>query len=222
MRSMSDPGVPSIIRGMNDVLRAEGYSLIVCSADGDAGMVEREAELQLSRQVDLLFFHLQGETVSSLGSLNTDAIPVIYVEQQPSESQGYCIGLRELLVGQMAASHLIQSGASRIAYLRGPRTAAADERFAGFSAGHARSGHGHPAGMDCGRRARGGTVPERTGIRGKVVRGTCDSRWSNRLHGPHGSGHLRCGAEQEVADSGAGAGDRVRETKKTSARCEAH
>jgi LacI family transcriptional regulator len=130
--TLSDPGVALMVRGINEVFRPAGYSLVLSSVDGDAEVEEREAELHLSRQVDALIVCPRSDAADTPQVLKSTTVPLIYAGPPPPRVAGLSIGLREPEVGQIAAEHLLERRCKRIAYLRGPRTAVADQRFSGF------------------------------------------------------------------------------------------
>lgn len=130
--TLADPAVALIVRGMNEVFRSANYGLVISSADGDGEMEEKETELHLSRQVDALIICPRSDASDVPPILKTTTAPVIYVGPCPPRIPGPSVGLREDAVGQIAAEHLLERRCRRIAYLRGPRTAVADQRFAGF------------------------------------------------------------------------------------------
>ena len=121
-----------IVRGINEVFRPANYSLVISSADGDAEIEEDEVELHLARQVDALVIVPRSEASEMPQVLKTTTVPVIYAGAPPPRFVGLSVGLREREVGEMAAQHLLKRRCKRIAYLRGPRTPVADQRFGGF------------------------------------------------------------------------------------------
>jgi LacI family transcriptional regulator len=130
--TLTDPGIALMVRGINEVFRLSGYSLVLSSVDGDAEVEEREAELHLSRQVDALILCPRSDASDIPQVMKTTTVPVIYAGLIPSRVSGLSVGLREREVGQVAVEHLLERRCKRIAYLRGPRTAVADQRFAGI------------------------------------------------------------------------------------------
>jgi LacI family transcriptional regulator len=130
--SLTDPAVAFIVRGINEVFRRAEYSLVISAVDGDAEVEERELELHLSRQVDALIV-LPGSDASNIPqTLTTTTTPVVYVGPCPPRVSRPSVTLREDEVGRIAVEHLVKRRCKRFAYLRGPRTAVADQRFAGF------------------------------------------------------------------------------------------
>src|ERR1700753_4113824 len=117
-RSLQAPFVTVLAEAMNEVFRAEGYSLIVASADGDAENEERETELHLSRQVDALLFCVREDASDLPVALKETATPVVLIGHRPAQINALSVGLRENEVGSLAASYLLERRSRRIAYLR--------------------------------------------------------------------------------------------------------
>jgi LacI family transcriptional regulator len=130
--TLSDPSFAQMVRGINQIVRPEKYSLVISSVDGDAETEEREAELHLSRQVDALIVCPRSDASDSPQVLKATTVPVIYAGVCPPRVAGSSVALRESEVGKIAVEHLLLRRCRRIAYLRGPRIGVADQRFAGF------------------------------------------------------------------------------------------
>jgi LacI family transcriptional regulator len=72
--------------------------------------------------------------------LASTSVPVLYAGTPPARAAGWnqagggvlSVALREAEVGEIAARYLLERRCRRLAYLRGPRTAVGDQRFAGF------------------------------------------------------------------------------------------
>ncbi|WP_260706714.1 LacI family DNA-binding transcriptional regulator [Edaphobacter flagellatus] len=138
--SLANPAVALMVRGINEVFRPASYSLVLSSIEGDDEMEERETELHLSRQVDALIFCPRSDASAVPQALTETTVPVIYAGTAPPRAAGLSVGLREAEVGKFAAEHLLGRRCRRIVYLRGPRTAVADQRFAGFREAHRDAG----------------------------------------------------------------------------------
>jgi DNA-binding LacI/PurR family transcriptional regulator len=120
------------VKGINEIFRSAKYSLVLSSVDGDAEMEERELELHLSRQVDALMILSGSDTSNVPQALTTATVPLIYIGPCPPRLSRPSVGLREDEVGQVAVDYLLKRRCKRLVYFRGPRTAIADQRFAGF------------------------------------------------------------------------------------------
>lgn len=124
--------VPALVEGVSDVFRKDGYSLILASADGDAENEDRECELHLGRQVEALLFCLREDASDIPQPLKNSSTPVVLIGRRLPGITSVSVGLRESEVGNLAATHLLAYRSRRIAYMRGRRTAVADQRSTGF------------------------------------------------------------------------------------------
>jgi LacI family transcriptional regulator len=122
-----------VAEGINQVVGAQGFSLLVSSSQEDAESEQKQIEVFLSLQVDALLIASVQETGTYFEQMqNVRRTPVIFVDQRPPGSSASCVSVHDEEVGRIACEHLIQSGCQRIAYLRGPRTAAGDMRAKGY------------------------------------------------------------------------------------------
>jgi LacI family transcriptional regulator len=129
---MAGSFLPRLTQQISEVFRGAGYSLILASADGDAENEERESELHLGRQVDALLFCLREDASDIPQALRNSSAPVVLIGHRPARVNALSVGLREVEVGNIAATHMLDGRSRRIAYFRGWRTAVADLRYAGF------------------------------------------------------------------------------------------
>lgn len=133
--SLSDAFVPGLVRGLNEVLRAARYGLIVSCSDyseDSAEAQEREAELHLARQVDALLVHLREDASDFPRAFESVTVPLILIGNTAGRPATSGVYVADIEVGYRAARFLLGRKARRIAYLRGPRTPTADLRFSGF------------------------------------------------------------------------------------------
>ena len=131
--SMRETGVAEFSRGIDQAIRPEGYGLVVCPAQDDPELEQRQIELLLARQVDALLILPMQETMSSLEDIfRGQTVPLIFVSRRISGAKHSFVGVHEEEVGRIASQHLIERGCKRIAYLRGPHTSTGDLRYAGF------------------------------------------------------------------------------------------
>jgi LacI family transcriptional regulator len=132
--SLTDHFFAEIAKGLGQVVRASGYGLLISSSEDDPEIEQKEIELQLSRQVDALLVASVQESAEFFTSLGEQKAPLVLIGRRLPPFMSHFVGLRDQDIGYMAAAHLIRAGCRRIAYLRGPRTAAADLRYSGYLA----------------------------------------------------------------------------------------
>jgi LacI family transcriptional regulator len=132
--SLEDPFFTEVAKGLVQTIRAKGYSLLISSAEEDPEIERREIELQLSRQVDALIVASVQESPEFFTALGAQKAPIILIDRKLPSFAAPFVGVRDQEIGYIAAAHLIKAGCSKPAYLRGPRTAAADLRYSGYRA----------------------------------------------------------------------------------------
>lgn len=133
---ISDPYYATVCQGLMAVFQEASYGVAVATTGGDPEREDAEIELQLSRQVDALILIGPGTAKGAEASTHERAVPILYIGRKAAGGTAAAFSLNEPEVGRMAAAHLLTRGARRIAYLRGPRTAVADDRFRGFLKAH--------------------------------------------------------------------------------------
>lgn len=132
-RDISIPGFGSIVKGAEEVLRAQSYTLLLAVTDDRK---EREMELLrmfMKRRVDAVITTTSSEDDSDLSEqLEKLKVPVVLLDRDLPENLDAVIvdhqaGLRA------ATEYLIEMGHLRIALITGrPTTRPARERIAGF------------------------------------------------------------------------------------------
>jgi LacI family transcriptional regulator len=132
--SLSNPFFADITRGLVQTMRAAGYGLLISSSEEDPEIERHEIELQLSRQVDALIVASVQESSEFFVALGQQRAPLVLVDRKPPSFAAHFVGLRDQDIGYVAAAHLAEMGCRKLAYLRGPRTAAADLRWSGYRA----------------------------------------------------------------------------------------
>jgi LacI family transcriptional regulator len=132
--SLADPFFAEVAKGLALTVRAAGYGLLISLSEEDPETERFEIGLQLSRQVDALLVASVQESTEFVDNFAHQQTPLVLIGRKPPSFAAHFVGVRDQDIGYVAATHLIQTGCQRIAYLRGPRTAAADLRYSGYRA----------------------------------------------------------------------------------------
>jgi LacI family transcriptional regulator len=132
--SLTNSFFADVARGLVQTMRTAGYGLLISSAEEDVDIERHEIELQLSRQVDALIVASVQESAEFFTALGRQKAPLILLDRKLPSFAASFVGLREQDIGYIAAAHLAKVGCKTLAYLRGPRTASADLRWAGYRA----------------------------------------------------------------------------------------
>jgi LacI family transcriptional regulator len=131
--SLRETYCSELAKGIDQVVRPAGYGLVICPAEDDPDLEQRQVELLLARQVDALLVVSMQESSSFFEEVGDgQTVPFVFVNHKLSGMDQSFVGVHEREVGRLAAKHLISVGCRRVAYLRGPRTLIGDLRYTGF------------------------------------------------------------------------------------------
>lgn len=133
---ISDPYFAAVCQGLTAMFQDAGYGVVVSTTDADYERENAEIELHLSRQVDALILVGAVNGKGPHAPPQDRGLPVIYIGRKPGDGSAVAVGFSEPEIGRIPAAYLLARGARRIAYLRGPRTAIADDRLRGFLKAH--------------------------------------------------------------------------------------
>lgn len=116
--TFSNPHMFEIIAGMEEVLRARNYRLILCGAQ-PAAACEMAEEFISRRSADALAIHVSIMTHQLAALLVRTHFPHIVLGKPTFDSQVCWIDINNISSGIIAAAHLTQEGYERIAFLGG-------------------------------------------------------------------------------------------------------
>lgn len=138
---LSNPLFSSMVRGVDRVLSAEGYALLLADTDNS---VEREGSLYAAlrgRQVDGLVIATAQEDSAMIGRVIADRVPFVLVNRVSAAHPALAVVGDDVGGVRQAVAHLAELGHRRIAYLAGPqRTSTGAGRLAAFKQAMAEHG----------------------------------------------------------------------------------
>jgi LacI family transcriptional regulator len=125
-----------VITTIQNGLHAHGYNLIICQSNDSVEMEKDLARTLYASRVDAVIAActLFTNDFSHFDILTENNIPVLFYDRVPVQPYPACIVKGDdFRGGFLAASHLIQLGCKRIAYISGPLTCNIYiDRYAGF------------------------------------------------------------------------------------------
>lgn len=116
--TFSNPHMFEIIAGMEEILRAKNYRLILCGSQSSVAC-EMAEEFISRRSADALAIHVSIMTHQLAALLVRTHFPHIVLGKPTFDSQVCWIDINNISSGIIAASHLAQEGYRRIAFLGG-------------------------------------------------------------------------------------------------------
>lgn len=134
------PFFAEIAKSLSEVLRNNGYYLIVSSSDEDPELEEQEINHLLARRLDTLIIASCRSTVDVLFRIEKQNIPYVLIDRNfPGLSPNF-VGVDDEAVGRIATQHLIDIGCKRIAHIRVPETSPGVRRLEGYKRALAQDG----------------------------------------------------------------------------------
>lgn len=125
-----------VITTIQNGLHAHGYNLIICQSNDSVEMEKDLARTLYASRVDAVIAActLFTNDFSHFDILTENNIPVLFYDRVPVQPYPACIVRGDdFRGGFLAASHLVQLGCKRIAYISGPLTCNIYiDRYAGF------------------------------------------------------------------------------------------
>jgi LacI family transcriptional regulator len=122
-----------ILRGLEDILRPNGYGLVVCNTDET---LQREAEYLdylLRQRVDGIVAAATSQPWDVLLRMDTQHTPVVYMDRTFEGQEGPFVGVNNTLATRRAVQHLIDAGHCNIGIMAGlQRLSTMRERLAGY------------------------------------------------------------------------------------------
>jgi LacI family transcriptional regulator len=122
-----------MLRGVEDILRPQNYSLIVCNTDE---VLEREShylDLLLSQPVDGIIAAATSQPWSALAEAEVEHTPIVFVDRAYDPLAEPFVGVNNQQGAYLGSKHLLERGHRQIGMIAGlQRLSTMRERVAGF------------------------------------------------------------------------------------------
>lgn len=129
---VENPFFTSVARGVEDVARVAGYSVVLCNSDEDVTRERRYVEVALQEQVAGLLLS-PTSAASDLSALVDQRVPLVAVDRPLADGGADTVLVDSRLAARTATQHLVEAGYSRIACVTGPNGSwTAEARVAGY------------------------------------------------------------------------------------------
>ncbi len=124
-----------LVRAVEDVAHAAGYSLILCNSDEDLEKEAHYIDVLVSEQISGLLITPEDENLSSVQRAILAGVPVVSVDRRIRSAAVDSVLVDNSAGAEAAVEHLISQGARRIALLNGSeRFTAHQDRLKGYRA----------------------------------------------------------------------------------------
>lgn len=135
---ISDIGNPfftAVVRGVQDVVQARGYALILSNTDEDPDKEASYLRVLTSRRVDGIILAPAGVPHTYLAGLANSGFPLVFLDREVRELDVASALLDNARAGRDAMEHLLRLGHRRIGMIAGrPQITSTEERIAGYRA----------------------------------------------------------------------------------------
>lgn len=119
-------------RSLAGALRSEGLVLVLASSEEDPDIEEQEIKTLLARGVDVLLVASCRPATHPPTALAETATPVLLIDRHFPKLPMDFVGTNDLMVGELAARHLVGIGRRRIAHIGGRGISPTADRLKGF------------------------------------------------------------------------------------------
>jgi LacI family transcriptional regulator len=126
------PFFAEIAKAIAETVRPHGYHVIISYFEENPQLEKSEAESLLARQVDGLILASAQSGAKAFDSFKDRNTPFVLIDRPVAGVQACFVGVDNHAIGQLATTHLIDQGCSRIAHLRGPGISIATARMEGY------------------------------------------------------------------------------------------
>lgn len=111
----------SMMRGVEEVASAQGFSVFLCNSYGDSAREKAHLETLVAKQVDGVIL-LSGYRVRERGApaLALGHVPIVYLYQYTKDIPAPCIVPDDEGGGALGTRHLLDAGRKRIGFINGP------------------------------------------------------------------------------------------------------
>jgi LacI family transcriptional regulator len=138
---ITNPFFGALFRGVEDAASPRGFNVILCNTDGLPDRQRSHLQSLQVRRVDGVIVASSFLKDPSVRELRRQRGPYVLVNRFSDEGEDPFVGSDDLLGGQLATSHLIDLGHTRIGHLAGkPTVSTGVLRRRGFLAAHTQAG----------------------------------------------------------------------------------
>jgi LacI family transcriptional regulator len=149
---IENPFFTAMVRGIEDVARAEGFRLVLCNSDEDMEKERAYIDVVIAERMSGVVIAVASTDDSSLQPLLDRGIPIVAVDRHPIDDRVDSVVVDNRTGARDAVEHLLSNGWSRIGCITGPtRVDTATERLDGYR--DALRAHGHGVDRSLVRRA---------------------------------------------------------------------
>jgi LacI family transcriptional regulator len=140
-----NPFFTDAVRGIEDRVGADGFSLVLCNSDEDLAKEAGYLDLVVEERMAGAIVSPASTEDTRLGALTARGIPVVVIDREAAREAVDSVLVDNVRGGELATSHLVENGYERIACITGPpRTSTGNDRLEGWRRALAAAGRETP------------------------------------------------------------------------------
>src|SRR5215211_3983226 len=116
----SNPFFTDVARGVEEAAQAAGLSVYLCNSNDDPRREAQYLDLLLEQRVQGVLITPVEADGERLAALTDRGIPVVLVDRRAEDADLCFVAVDDVLGGELAATHLLEAGHRRIAFVGGP------------------------------------------------------------------------------------------------------
>lgn len=123
-----------IMGGVQEMIEAEGYTLMLCHSGGSVARERREIDMLMGSRADGLIVAstFDADEPELFADLHRQGVPFVLVDRFFDALDCARVHADDRLVGELAARHVLELGHRRVAFLKGPPVSPSIQRLEGF------------------------------------------------------------------------------------------
>ncbi len=130
---IENPHFTSLVRGIQDVARANGKSVVLCNSDEDLAEEAQYLDVALAEQMSGIIISPASDRRTDVSALLARGIPVVTIDRRLRNSPVSSVVVDNSRGARSATRHLLAAGYQRVACITGPlTTSTARQRLAGY------------------------------------------------------------------------------------------
>lgn len=130
---IENPHFTSLIRGVEDVAQAAGFSVVLCNSDESLEKERRYVEVAIAERAAGVIISPSSKRYSTIKPLLDRGVPVVTIDRTLRRSRVSSVQTDNAEGAEQATRHLLESGYDRVACITGPmRTSTGAQRLAGY------------------------------------------------------------------------------------------
>jgi LacI family transcriptional regulator len=138
---IENPFFTSLVRGVEDVAQAAGYSVVLCNSDENLKKEANYASAAVAERMAGVIISPASERASNVGALLEAKVPVVAIDRSIRGARVDSVRVDNTQGAAEATTHLLAVGYKRVACITGPqRATTAGQRLRGYVRAHRAAG----------------------------------------------------------------------------------